>query len=65
MGALLWSFFKMKIREGTVPFVNRIILALGIASVALARKLGVAPGRSIKSDISNLRFEIVVGRETS
>src|SRR6202162_6473488 len=36
MGALLWSFFKCKIREGAMSLMNRIIFALGIASVVVA-----------------------------
>src|SRR6266851_4286129 len=42
MGALLWSIFQRKIREGAMSHVNRIIFALGIASVVVAGVSGVS-----------------------
>src|SRR5882672_3248933 len=35
MGALLWSFLKKKIREGSMSHLNRMLFALGIASVVV------------------------------
>ena len=40
MGAIVSSFFKMKIREGAMQDLKRIVFALGIASVAFAGILG-------------------------
>jgi NHL repeat len=36
MGAFLWKWFKVKIREGAVSHLNRMIFALGVASFVVA-----------------------------